>query len=72
MTILSKRDRIDETFVFDCPNLTTVSLNAGQIDLPDLMEAWDQFADAYFQENSDREMLKQLGREYLDKCDDRV
>jgi len=50
----------------------TVSLNAGQIDLPDLMEAWDQFADAYFQENSDREMLKQLGREYLDKCDDRV
>ena len=50
----------------------TVSLNAGQIDLPDLMEAWDQFADAYFQDSPDREALKQLGREYLDKCDDRV
>jgi len=50
----------------------TVSLNAGQIDLPDLMEAWDQFADEYFRDNPDREALKQLGRQYLDIGDERV
>jgi hypothetical protein len=50
----------------------TVSLNAGQIDLPDLMKAWDQFADAYFQDSPDREALKQLGRRYLETDDDRV
>jgi len=51
---------------------STVSLGTNPIDLPDLMDAWDQFADAYFQENPDRETLKRLGREYLEKSDDRV
>ena len=50
----------------------TVSLGTKQIDLPDLMDAWNQFADEYFRDDPERETLKQLGREYLGKCDDRV
>jgi hypothetical protein len=47
-------------------------LGAKKIDLPDLMEAWDRFADEYFRDEPERETLKQLGRYYLEKCDEEV
>jgi DNA repair exonuclease SbcCD nuclease subunit len=52
--------------------IPTVSLGTKKIDLPDLMEAWDQFADEYFRDNPEREALKRLGRHYLEKCDEEV
>jgi hypothetical protein len=77
-TVLSPAVQALRNELFHCQvlikrrGIPTVSLSTGQIDLPDLMDAWDQFADAYFQENPDRETLKRWGRNYLEKCDEQV